>query len=70
MVLVVIALLFLLFNPIFIRYFYTEAATVSRVAKVNYFNDEIFMWFTLILFFLGFAYSWSLTCSFSNSINW
>jgi S2P endopeptidase len=30
MVLVVIALIFLLLNPIFIRYFYTEAATLSN----------------------------------------
>ena len=35
MVLVLLALIFLLINPIFIRSFYTEAAVVSRVAKVN-----------------------------------
>ncbi|CAF3506146.1 unnamed protein product [Rotaria sp. Silwood1] len=33
MILVAIAVVFLLWNPIFLRYFYTEAATVSRVAK-------------------------------------
>ncbi|CAF3695094.1 unnamed protein product [Rotaria sordida] len=33
MILVAIAVIFLLLNPMFLRYFYTEAATVYRVAK-------------------------------------
>ena len=41
MVLVVIALIFLLLNPIFLRYFYTEAATVYRVAKVKLYFLQI-----------------------------
>ncbi|CAF1233906.1 unnamed protein product [Adineta steineri] len=39
MVLVVIALIFLVFNPIFLRYFYTEGATVYRVAKDSPIRD-------------------------------
>ena len=35
MVLVVLALIYLLLSPIFLRYFYTEAAFVSRVSKVR-----------------------------------
>lgn len=36
MVLVLVALIYLLLNPFFLRYFYTEAAIVSRVAKVKF----------------------------------
>ncbi|CAF1571222.1 unnamed protein product [Adineta ricciae] len=39
MVLVLIALIFLLLNPIFLRYFYTEAATVYRVSKDSPIRD-------------------------------
>jgi len=58
MVLVVIALIFLLLNPIFIRYFYTEAATVYRVAKVNQFlSMKILQIFRLYFILLGFTNS-------------
>ncbi|CAF0955691.1 unnamed protein product [Rotaria magnacalcarata] len=39
MVLVIIAVIFLLLNPLFLRYFYTEAATVYRVAKDSPIRD-------------------------------